>query len=384
MKNLTIIGPRSIGKSAVCKKIEVQRKLKYFELDKILDKSLKKHGGLISALKLKKVNEALNNEAPRKILKILNKKNVLLELGGSAISSDNKKTNKKNLKTILENSVVIPLIYSKNIRESTNLLYLHGKEPYRENIGENKNKVKSKYIKFLDSINTNNLEPIYCKNKTIEEISKEVLRRFNFNNKFKLIIFDQDGTFYQKDGKLTRILRNKTKEWIIQRLNKSIKEVNRLYPNLQKKYPNALEGFNSLGLTIKDYHQSVFDKVNPSGIMAKDKRLISFLKKINSKKIVVTFSSKKYSKKLQKVLGIEDLIDRTYSLSQFSPITSKYKVYEYIRKGNNLKKEEICIIGDNFKVDIYEASKKGYNSILISKKGTNKIRKVSKIHDLIH
>ena len=68
----------------------------------------------------------------------------------------------------------------------------------------------------------------------------------------KAIIFDQDGTFYPKDHKLTLELRRKTKKWISEKLNKSDSEVDELYSKLPIKYPNPLEGYSSIGLDIKE------------------------------------------------------------------------------------------------------------------------------------
>jgi len=186
--------------------------------------------------------------------------------------------------------------------------------------------------------------------------------------KIKCFIFDQDGTFYPENSKLTGVLREKTKKWLMNKLLLSRKEVENLYKKLQKEYPNALDGFGSLGLTIDDYHKNVFDIVDPSKYLSQDMKLISILKQLKGKKFVVTFASKKYSKSLQKTLGINNLIKQTYFLIDFLPKTSKLFVYEYIRKNNKLKKNEICIIGNNLEVDILPATKKGYRCILIRQK----------------
>jgi len=184
-------------------------------------------------------------------------------------------------------------------------------------------------------------------------------------NKIKCFIFDQDGTFYPEESVLTNALRKKTKNWIMKRLSLNKKEVEKLYGKLPKKYPNALEGFQSLDLPIKDYHKEVFDTINPQKYLSRDKKLISTIKELKGEKFVVTFSSKKYSKALQKTLGIHKLIKKTYYSVDFLPETSKLFVYEHIRKQNRLKKGQILVVGNNLEVDIIPALNEGYKVVLI-------------------
>jgi len=55
--------------------------------------------------------------------------------------------------------------------------------------------------------------------------------------KIKCFIFDQDGTFYPEKSELTNALREKTKEWLMNRLSLSRKEIEKLYRKLPKEYP---------------------------------------------------------------------------------------------------------------------------------------------------
>ena len=201
--------------------------------------------------------------------------------------------------------------------------------------------------------------------------------------KIKCFIFDQDGTFYPEKSELTDALREKTKEWLMNRLSLSRKEIEKLYRKLPKKYPNALDGFQSLNLSIKDYHKSVFDATSPPKYISKDERLISILKRLEGNKFVVTFSSKKYSKSLQKTLGIYNLIKKTYHSIDFLLETSKLFIYEYIRKKNKLKKEEVLIIGNNLEVDIIPALNEGYNVILINATKKFKVQSIINIYKLL-
>jgi len=87
---------------------------------------------------------------------------------------------------------------------------------------------------------------------------------------------------------------------------------------------------------------------------------------------------------LQKTLGIYNLIKKTYHSIDFLPETSKLFIYEYIRKKNKLKKEEVLIIGNNLEVDTIPALNKGYNVILIDvTRKKSKVKSISNIYKLL-
>lgn len=199
----------------------------------------------------------------------------------------------------------------------------------------------------------------------------------------KAYIFDQDGTFYPKDHEITYALRTKTKEWISRTLNLTKEEVDKLYKELPQKYPHPFDGFTSLGLNLDEYHKEVFDKVDPSLYLHKDTKLVNVLRVIDSPKYVVTLASTNYSFKLQKALGIDELIDNSFSLIDFLPTHSKLNAYEHIRKQLLLEPKEICVVGDNLQVDIQPALEKGYFTLLVGNNpGRYKGLRVSNIYDI--
>jgi len=190
----------------------------------------------------------------------------------------------------------------------------------------------------------------------------------------KAIIFDQDGTFYPSNHKLTKVLRAKTKEWIQKNLRIERDELESIYLKLPIKYPNPLDGFSSIGLNTKDYMYKVFDTINLSKYIKENKKLIDLVKALKIDLYVVTIASIKYSKKLQKRLGIKKLIKKTYSLGEKYPkIKTKFEIYEEIRKKKDFKRKEVLIVGDNYLLDLKDASSKGYPCVLIS--NNNNLRK---------
>ncbi len=204
----------------------------------------------------------------------------------------------------------------------------------------------------------------------------------------KIIIFDQDGTFYNPKHKLTIELRKKTKKWISNSLKINKKDVEKIYEKLPKKYPNPLEGFSSIGLLSKDYLEEIFNKTDLNNYLKKDFQLIDVLKKIKQDKYVVTIASFSYSLKLQKILGIKKFIKKTYSLGEKYPqYKSKFEIYELIRKLSGLSKKEILIVGDNYKVDLMDAHNQGYNVLIVwngsNKKGLVNLKNIYELPNII-
>jgi shikimate kinase len=175
--NITIIGPRAIGKSTVSKIIAREYHLNYVEFDTYLDKHLIKYGGLVNALTTGKAQEALNKEMPDYIRRILEEQKILLDIGGGAISSMHKTTNKKNLEIILNGSLVIPLIYSDNILKSAKIL--QQREVERKYPTKDFERIKEDYERFLSVIQENSLVPIYCEDKSIGEVCEEVDKKIS-------------------------------------------------------------------------------------------------------------------------------------------------------------------------------------------------------------
>ncbi|MGV8169192.1 MAG: HAD family hydrolase [Candidatus Nanoarchaeia archaeon] len=193
--------------------------------------------------------------------------------------------------------------------------------------------------------------------------------------KIQAYIFDQDGTLYPKNHVLTFILRNKTKDWIKNSLSLSQEEVDKLYLELPNKHPHPYLGFESLGLSAKDYLTNIFDKIDPSTYLQKDAQLRSLLKSMPGPKFVATLSSISYSKKLQKALGIDAEIIKTYSTIDEQAPYSKKQIYQKIMTNLNLPPSTILVIGDNYKIDIEPATEIGMQHIHLNNNNITNILK---------
>lgn len=198
----------------------------------------------------------------------------------------------------------------------------------------------------------------------------------------KAIIFDQDGTLYPKESKLYKYTSSLTQNWVKSSLKLNQIQLEKIYTMLKQEFPNPFDGFQYLGLTINDYHDNVFNQVNCDLFIEVDNRLINILEKIKIPKYIVTLSSKAFSEKLLATLQLDTLFEKTYLVSDYKNSNNKLLIYEEIRKNLNLKHSEVCIIGDNYMVDLEDAKMKGYMCILISKEIISDVVTIPSIYSL--
>lgn len=177
ISNITIIGPRCIGKSTLCRNFSSSFSYDYVELDQVIDKYLAKQGGLKKAITDGNLYPVLNIFAPRYISDILNHERIILELSAAAISSKFTATNQKNLRNITSKSYVAPLLYSHNFKESVNVLVnreMQNRFAFKENSRES---ISYNYKRFLEAIEKNELKPFYCINKTVDKLCLEIFSK---------------------------------------------------------------------------------------------------------------------------------------------------------------------------------------------------------------
>ena len=183
----------------------------------------------------------------------------------------------------------------------------------------------------------------------------------------KLIIFDQDGTLYERNNELMLYTRKLTKEWIMKSLNLNEMEVEKIYEELPKKFPNPYLGFISLGLKVEDYMSEVFDKISPENFLEFNPEIYNFFRENNIPKALVTFASPKYTEKLQKKLKIFDCYSKIVFGKDLKTY-SKDEAYSEIMRIFNLKSDEVCVVGDDYENDIKTAQKLGCKTVWITKK----------------
>ena len=170
MKNLILIGPRSVGKTSVGKELAKISNKKYVDFDKVVDKKLKgldKH--------IKKFGADSYRKKERKILTDFLKKlksGTVISVGGGTVASQLHSVSNKNSQDIKKKGIIIYLCPAKNKKQAIKILY--------------KRELKRKGNQKLEWISKsyNLRSPIYNKikdikiivnNKTTKQMAKEIL-----------------------------------------------------------------------------------------------------------------------------------------------------------------------------------------------------------------
>ncbi|MEK6889089.1 MAG: phosphoribosyltransferase family protein [Nanoarchaeota archaeon] len=195
----------------------------------------------------------------------------------------------------------------------------------------------------------------------------------------KLLILDQEGTLY-KDKKLLYKIRENTQEFFCKRLSINKNNYFEWYSKNKKDFPNIFEALKKFNLSIKDYHAQVFDIVNPKEYLNKDNSLFKILKTLRIPIYIVTSSSTQYSKRVLEILGISGLVKEAISLSKDKQ--NKIKIYNEIITKEKLISNEVCVVGDNWDIDLKDAKEEGFKTVFIGKKDEKPFI-IKSIHELL-
>lgn len=83
------------------------------------------------------------------------------------------------------------------------------------------------------------------------------------------------------------------------------------------------------------------------------------------------------------MLGIADMFEKTFFVDDLGSSHKKIVAYEKIRTKHGLEPREICVVGDNFYVDLLSARARGYNCVLISSQKKAGVFSIKSIYDLM-
>jgi len=182
--NITIVGPRSVGKSTLSKILASKLKLRYVESDALMNDELKEHGGLTEVIGKGKT-EIIMRVGPRVVSDVLSQNNLIYDLAGGALSSI-KGTRmgvcQKIINTINKRSIVIGLLPSKNDEESVKLLYnrerkrLHFKGMSSKEL---RLKVEEDYLRLKPVLKKTADIMIYAGKRKPAHIIEEIIKKMN-------------------------------------------------------------------------------------------------------------------------------------------------------------------------------------------------------------
>jgi len=182
----------------------------------------------------------------------------------------------------------------------------------------------------------------------------------------RAFIFDLDGTLYPKSCLLYFEMSRLIKNWFLIQLKIGEREAVEFFDGLKLAYPNALEAIQAYGLSLPSFHRFVFGGLSPDEHLREDREIQRLLSILSGQKFLVTFSSHDYSLRVLRVIGVDQFFSEIYNPGVNWFTCQKIDAYETIRIKYGLRPEEICIVGDNYEVDLRRAKEMGYGCVLIS------------------
>ncbi len=213
---ITITGPRSIGKTTVSKIVARKLNLRYYSSDEIGEKHLKKYGGLDKAIKSGIIGKFIKESSYGLVREVYKKDNFVFDLSGGAVSSKKyAKASQRVRKIAKDNSIIVGLLFSKNIKESVKFLFEREKRRTHFKNTDKKEllaKTKKDYKKFPLLFKELCDFVFYTKGKNPDEIAEEIIRNIK-EKPIKRGVNQKFLEYFLKEAKKRRSTRNLEKHW---------------------------------------------------------------------------------------------------------------------------------------------------------------------------
>ncbi|MGM5480798.1 MAG: shikimate kinase [Nanobdellota archaeon] len=176
---ITIVGPRSSGKTTISRLLAKRLGLKHVEVDRLIDEKMKEYGGLDKAIKSSHT-ETIMKKGPEVVRKGLDQEDIVFDLSGGSISARRGfqlGVCQQVIEFIRTQTLIVALLPTIDADESVALLFKrevqreHFKEMNKEKL---KNKVRKDFLKLKPVIDTIAERIVYVKDKTPEAIVEEI------------------------------------------------------------------------------------------------------------------------------------------------------------------------------------------------------------------
>ncbi|VVB79354.1 Shikimate kinase [uncultured archaeon] len=177
--NITLTGPRSVGKSTIGKLLAKELKLKYISSDEIGNRAFKKQGGLDKAIKANIVKQLMKKKGYSLLVKAYKKeKNYVFDLSGGSFAYNYFPEATSELRNIAKSkSKIIGLLPSRC--KIYSIFFLYNREVRREHFKE-AHKMKlfwktfKRYFRFPPVFSKWADIVVYTRGKTPEQIVNEI------------------------------------------------------------------------------------------------------------------------------------------------------------------------------------------------------------------
>ena len=188
------------------------------------------------------------------------------------------------------------------------------------------------------------------------------------------IISDLDGTLYSKNIGLTNQIDNLASAFLSNATGMDSRQLSQF----ELAHPNILDALNYFGIDKQTYYNNVHNKLDYSALHP-DLALNNLLTSKNINLFVVSFSPKEHIIRVLSSLNLISNVTDIFAVSEtnctnkgdcYKDIIEKYIksqiIHFYIVEKYNLYNPDICVVGDNYILDIEPAKKLGIDVALIS------------------
>ena len=174
------------------------------------------------------------------------------------------------------------------------------------------------------------------------------------------IISDLDGTLYPKSNGLTRQIDNLADSFLSSATGMSKNQLIRL----EEIYPNILDALKVLQIPKKTYYTNVHNKLDYS-VLRPNTEMNNLLASMKLNLFVVSLSPAEHIKRVLSLLQLENLVTGAFSIVQ-EHTSNKGSCYKKIINQYKLSEDEVCVVGDNYLLDIEPAKRLNLSAALIS------------------
>ncbi|MCW1296330.1 MAG: HAD-IA family hydrolase [Candidatus Parvarchaeota archaeon] len=201
--------------------------------------------------------------------------------------------------------------------------------------------------------------------------------------KYKLIIFDLDGTLYRIPKEISERFEDNIIDFYAENFCVSREDARKIRKKLKKKYGTSAYVFKALGME-NDFYLSVFGGIDPSTYIKKDEKLVEILNEIKLKKVILTNSPKFFALKVLNAIGIDaDTFDLIVTADNCEKIKPDREAFLNITKKFNISPLETIVVGDEAEKDLKMAHELGMKTVLVGRKKAPYIDfNISSIHQI--
>lgn len=178
----------------------------------------------------------------------------------------------------------------------------------------------------------------------------------------RLIILDLDGTCYPSSSALTRIVDERTAEFLLNRAGLTRVEL----AAMEERTPSILKALALLDIPRVQWATAVYEAVPYQQLLSRDPALTRALSRIAAHRIIVTMAPQRHASAVLGALGLTAAIDHTISVYE-TDHTDKHDIYRALVEEYGASRT--TAVGDNTALDLDPAAALGCGCAHIDPRG---------------